>query len=180
MNRYFEELYYKHSKVVYNVAIGILKDRQEAEDVVIEVFCKLYICLKNNIEIKNIAPWLCVTAKTTAIDMIRKDRAIPVPEDWDSSVGDFVDSIIQKSFVDSILRDLYRKNEKWFSYMAMHYMLEMTYEEIAKVEETTPDAVKQAVLRAKRYLNKRYNNYSIDATYVVLMVILRLIICDSI
>ena len=179
MNEYFEELYYKHHQIVYNVAYGVLKDRQDAEDVVIEVFSKLYMCLKSNVEIQNIPPWLCITAKTTAIDMLRKASMSPVSTRHDVVAEDFVESLIRKSLADDILRDLYRKNPKWFTYMSMYYVLEMSYQEIADAEETTAEAVKQAIFRAKRYLNRKHNTLGTDSTYIILLVVLRLFLYDT-
>lgn len=179
MNEYFEELYYKHHQIVYNVAYGVLKDRQDAEDVVIEVFSKLYMCLKSNVEIQNIPPWLCITAKTTAIDMLRKVSTISVNTQQEVVTEDFVDALIRKSLVDDVLRDLYRKNPKWFEYMAMHYLLEMSYEEIAKAEDVNADAVRQAIVRAKRYLNRKHNTLGTDSTYIILLVVLRLFLYDT-
>ena len=175
MNKYFELLYSQHSNMVYQTAYWILGNTQDAEDVVIEVFCKLYTCVKNNMDIRNIPGWLKVTAGTTAIDMIRKaSRVSPELTQEAATSKDFVESLIKKIFADEMLRDLYRKNPKWFSYITMRYLLEMNYEEIALVEGVTPAAVKHAITRAKFYLSRKYASGT-DILFPVIVLVLRIV-----
>lgn len=176
MNEYFDKLYRENDQIVYKEALRILGNTHDAEDVTIEVFCKLYTYMKGNRNIQNIPGWLKITARTTSIDMIRKSSDLNTPTDeMDLRQKDFVDSLLQKAFTDDMLRNLYRKNRMWFEYITMRYMLEMSLEEIALVHDTTPAAVKHAITRAKKYLSHKYFYDRVDYICPLILTLLLLI-----
>lgn len=155
MRQYFEELYTQNKDLVYYTAYNVLKNKLDAEDVSVEVFYKLYKYLKENRNIKNIPGWLRITAKTTAIDMLRKNNMNNQILQIDTYQRDFANDAINKLFVNTMLNDLHRKNPKWLEYIAMRYLLEMSYSEIANATGRSEAAVKNAVSRAKKYIAQK-------------------------
>ena len=179
MDKTFEKIYQSHHNMVYIVAYGILMNKQDAEDVSVEVFCRLYKCLRQNKDLQNVSGWLKVTTKSAAIDMIRKRRLIP--ETFEAELpapDDFVESLISKVFADDMLNSLHSKNPQWFSYLTMHYILEMSYEEIASVSGKTPAAVKHSVSRAKKYLAGEYSPAKTDVIYPLILFIVKISLID--
>ena len=173
MNKYFEEIYNKNKDTVFRIAYDLLRNTADAEDVVIEVFCKLYIYLKANREIRNISAWLRTVARTTAIDMIRKVSK----ETYNLQVNPFQQAdhhreVTNKIFASEILNDLHRKNPVWLQYIEMRYLLEMSYDEIATVTGSTVPAVKNSVARAKKYLAGKYGSDRGDLLWVVIAIAL--------
>jgi RNA polymerase sigma-70 factor, ECF subfamily len=69
------ELYDQYSGIVYAVALRVLGDTGAAEDVLQEVFLRLW---RNpglfDASRGNLAPWLAVIARNRAIDMLRQRR----------------------------------------------------------------------------------------------------------
>lgn len=69
------ELYDRYSGIVYAVALRVLGDTGTAEDVLQEVFMRLW---RNpglfDASRGNMAPWLAVIARNRAIDMLRQRR----------------------------------------------------------------------------------------------------------
>jgi RNA polymerase sigma-70 factor, ECF subfamily len=69
------ELYDQYSGIVYAVALRVLGDTGAAEDVLQEVFLRLW---RNSglfdASRGNLAPWLAVIARNRAIDMLRQRR----------------------------------------------------------------------------------------------------------
>lgn len=180
MNKYFEELYDKYAGLAFKAAYKVLQDYHESEDVVIETFCKLYVCLKENKDIQNISGWLTVTATTTAIDLARKKRLILTDVAHQETDGvDFESAIIQKSLTNEMLRNLRKKNAKWFEYIGMHYLMGMSVEEIAQADCVTPKAVKSALTRAKRYLAQKYFPGGPDAIYPMIVILIELLLENS-
>lgn len=173
MNKYFEKIYTQNKDFVFRTAYGLLRNVEDAEDVVIEVFCKLYIYLKTNREIRNIPAWLRTVARTTAIDMIRKfGKESPILRENRFQQGDHFREVTNKIFVSEILNDLYRKNPVWLEYIEMRYLLEMTYDEIAAATSSTVPAVKNSVARAKKYLAGKYGSDHGDLLWVVVAIML--------
>ena len=80
-------LYVRYSSVVYAVSLRVLGDTGRAEDVLQEVFLRLW---RNpdafDASRGNLGAWLAVIARNRAIDMLRKQR----PED---DIGDVVVSV---------------------------------------------------------------------------------------
>jgi RNA polymerase sigma-70 factor (ECF subfamily) len=67
------EVYDAHSRLVYSVALRVLRDQARAEDVLQEVFLRLWrkpesFCVNRG----NLAAWLAVTARNRAIDVLRQ------------------------------------------------------------------------------------------------------------
>ena len=177
MNEYCYELYYAHSSTTYPIAYKMLRDHYEAEDVVIEVFFKLYICLQSDPDIKNIPGWLKTVATTTSLDVVRKRKFIPQEVvRHEVSMDDFVDTLIHKSLSNDLLRTLYKKNPKWFRYMGMKYLLEMSFEEIAKAEGVSVNSVKSSIARAKKYLAKKHFPAGLDVLLPIILTLIEIFI----
>lgn len=73
----FTELYDRHSTLVFSIALKILEDREEAQDVKQQVFLKL---LKNassyNPDKGMPTPWLAAMARNQSLDRLRQIRSL--------------------------------------------------------------------------------------------------------
>lgn len=172
MNKYFEEIYTQNKDTVFRVSYSLLRNPTDAEDATIEVFCKLYVYLKTNREIRNVPAWLRISAKTTAIDMIRKvGKESPILQENLFQQGDHFREITNRVYVNDMLDDLYHKNPKWLEYIEMRYLLEMSYDEIASATGSTVPAVKNSITRAKRYLASKYAPAQNDPLWVLILIV---------
>ena len=72
-----ELLFSRYLKRVYNVALGVVLDSEEAEDIVQETFIKIWKNL-GKFEIgRNFSAWVYEISKNTALTYLRKKRAMP-------------------------------------------------------------------------------------------------------
>ncbi|ASN06344.1 RNA polymerase sigma factor [Virgibacillus necropolis] len=69
----FKQLYREHKKDVFAMALSILRDFELAEDVLQEVYIKLFQYKKQN-EITNVKAWLVSVSRNTALDLYRKKK----------------------------------------------------------------------------------------------------------
>lgn len=67
----YEQIYKEHSKYVYNVALGILRSKDEAEDVMQNVFIKLFENFSSFRGDSNIKTYLYRMTVNKSIDYIR-------------------------------------------------------------------------------------------------------------
>ncbi len=67
-----QEVFDQHHKKVYRVAYGVLRQREEALDIVQEVFIKLFRSIKNFKGESRFSTYLYRMAMNTAIDRLRK------------------------------------------------------------------------------------------------------------
>jgi len=67
-------LYEKYSSGIYGFAYSIVKNQSQAEDVLQETFTKAILHLDISHGEKANKTWLYVTARNTALDLLRKDK----------------------------------------------------------------------------------------------------------
>ena len=87
MDPKLEEIYRENSRYVYNVALGILRNKDEAEDVMQNVFIKLFDSFRTFRGEANIKTYLYRMTVNKSIDYIRfqslhskKNEEIEIPE----------------------------------------------------------------------------------------------------
>lgn len=83
----YETLYYYFYTPLYNFALSIIQSRQQAEEVVSDVFVKIWQARNTLAEIRNINVYLYTSVRNRAFDYLNKERRHGVlvfqPEDWD-------------------------------------------------------------------------------------------------
>lgn len=70
----FEKLYNNYNKLIYSIAYSILKNKQDAEDVVQIVFEKLYLIDKEKLPNRNESSWLYSITKNETEDKLKNKK----------------------------------------------------------------------------------------------------------
>lgn len=159
----FEEIYKRYSNYVKLTVAKIIKDPLDAEELVQDVFVKIYKFLDQYKKDKSFGYWIAKIAKNTAIDHIRtKNR-----EETILSTDD--DNGISNKYADhhTVATDLINKSEK----QHLHHMVDqlkwkdrrifklryedhLKYEEIAKKLNVTVGTIKSHLHNVKDKLIK--------------------------
>src|ERR1051325_11667166 len=74
----FEELLDRYSRAIYNFALRMLNNHDDAEDASQQTFIQAFESLPGTRPEVPIPPWLLQVARTKCIDLIRRRRSVPL------------------------------------------------------------------------------------------------------
>jgi RNA polymerase sigma-70 factor (ECF subfamily) len=156
----------RHLKPIYNFAYKYAGNPQEAEDITQEVFVKVWKNLKKFDKQKNFKNWIFPIAKNTAIDFLKKKKAMQF-SDFENEKGE---NILAETIIDSSLLPvelLERKDMLGMLMKAMNKLLpkyrkvlllrhndDLTFREISRITGEPLNTVKSRHRRALMMLKK--------------------------
>lgn len=154
----FDELYYEFSGFVYNVALSVLCNAEKSNDVVQEVFIKLYKLPSKNLPKINSVAWLYKTTKNEALSFLRKEE-----KEYNMN---YLNKCIVDNFEEKVLdNDLFEKILLSFDYETREILVYkiiagMTHKQISKIltipEGTIRWKYSQAIKEAEHIYKKMW------------------------
>ncbi len=159
---YFKILIDRYQEPFLRKALGILKQREEAEDIVQEAFVKIYFHGSKfkkmaGIEFKS---WAYKILMNAAISRYRKlsgkwrmESAEPLDLELAFERADSTDNMALQKENQSITNELLSRLPKPLSrLMSLYYIEDKSYKEIAAQESITVPTLKMKLFRAKKFL----------------------------
>jgi RNA polymerase sigma-70 factor, ECF subfamily len=152
----FEALYKLLSQAVFNYLFRLLKNRESAEDLLVEVFTVVWksaVNFKGNSRVKT---WIFGIARNLAFNEIRKKR--PVSYDFiDDTLKDENSSKKVKNFENSeyVQKAILKLSEKHREILDLVFFQEFKYRQIAKLLAIPENTVKTRVYHAKTALKQQ-------------------------
>ena len=127
----YEEIYQKYSSLVYKIAFSILKNKENAEDIMQNVFIKIANLSEEKIPSDYEASWLYTVTKNEAISYIRKFKeTIPVEEIQEKSKQDEIEDVLHKYSYEELISSL-EKVEKQI--VSLKIEVGLSFKEIASI-----------------------------------------------
>lgn len=109
----YEELYQKYSFLVYKIAFSILKNKENAEDIMQNVFIKISNLSEEKFPTNYEASWLYSVTKNEAISYIRKNKEMfSIEEVTQNGEEDKIEEILQKEDYESLISTLEEKEKQ--------------------------------------------------------------------
>lgn len=128
----FEKLYSKYNKLVYGIAFSILKNSQDAEDIVQIVFEKIYHIDKSKLPTDKEASWLYTTTKNEAITLLRK-RNNHLELEYIYEIEDENNEISEIISQDSYNRLISKLNDKEKEIVSLKILANLSFNEISNL-----------------------------------------------
>ncbi len=156
----FQKLYTQYNKLIYGIAFSIVKNKEDAEDVVQIFFSKLYTLEKEKLPSKNTASWIYTVTKNEAISLLRKKKnhfnleAIYEIEDKDNEIN----NIIDKEEFNKLISKLDDKEKEIIS---LKIISGLSFEQIAKLLNKPTGTIKWKYYKGVHTLKLLLSNLAI-------------------
>jgi len=163
----FELLVRRHQSRVFAVACGILRNKEDVEDVAQQVFVKAYFSLKRFDQRAAFSTWLYKITVNECWDVLRKRKVRPLLYESDLSeeqaheyngfsekatVPDVSDRLEARERVEKLLVDL---DERDRLMLILKEVQGFSVEEIAEILEINGNTVKVRLFRARRRITEK-------------------------
>jgi RNA polymerase sigma-70 factor, ECF subfamily len=164
----FEELVRRHQNRVFAVAGGILRRREDVEDIAQQVFVKAYFSLRSFDQRAAFTTWLYKITVNECWDLLRKRKVRPLvyesdlseeqarqfgaAEERQSEAPDIGDQIADRQRVEALLNGLEPRDRMM---LILKEVEGFSVEEIAEILELNPNTVKVRLFRARRRIVAR-------------------------
>jgi RNA polymerase sigma-70 factor (ECF subfamily) len=159
----FEELVRRHQHRVFAVAGGILRRREDVEDIAQQVFVKAYFSIKRFDQRAAFSTWLYKITVNECWDLLRKKKVRPLlyesdlseeqnqqfsaAEKFESGAQDVSDKLEAQQRVEILLQGL---NERDRMMLILKEVEGFAIEEIAEILDLNANTVKVRLFRARR------------------------------
>jgi RNA polymerase sigma-70 factor (ECF subfamily) len=168
----FKQIVETWQNMVYNTALGILQNAEDAEDVAQEVFVQVYESVKNFKAESKFSTWLYRITLSKALDHLRRKKRKKRFAYIQSLFGPNNETIIEKPDFNHPGIKLDNKERAALLFTAINQLPEnqkiaftlhklegLSYQEISDVMRTSVSSVESLMHRAKNNLRKRLTGH---------------------
>ncbi len=161
----FEDLVRSHEKTVYNLALRMTGDPQDAEDMAQEAFLKAYRSLGEFRGESKFSVWLYRIVSNVCLDHLRRQSRRPTvsltaeDEEGEQTQWDVPDESLsperlleQKLTREAVQKGLNALPEEQRQILLLREIRGLSYEEIGRILDLEPGTVKSRIFRARKRL----------------------------
>lgn len=147
----FDELYSRYSQRIFTYCKKFLFDQSLAEDIFQDVFTKLYINSQNGIEVTNVGGFLITCARNLCYNEISRKKANHAT-DANLEMG-YYDNAYENKDLNTVINEAIDSlPEKYRDVIILKEHMDMTYAEIANIQNQSISSVRVNIYRAKEKL----------------------------
>lgn len=151
-----ELLYDRYSKLVYSVALRVLRDPASAEDVLQEIFLQIWRSPQSFIATRgSLGGWLAVVSRNRSIDALRRKKpSEPVDEMVLPSSGNLAEEMVRNGMMDKARSLIHALPAEQRKTLEMAFFDGLTHSEIAEMTGDPLGTVKTRIRSALLTLRK--------------------------
>jgi RNA polymerase sigma-70 factor (ECF subfamily) len=147
----FEELVRRHQNRVFAVAGGILRNREDVEDIAQQVFVKAYFSIKRFDQRAAFSTWLYKITVNECWDLLRKKKVRPLVFEAEGR-PDAGERLAVREQVEELMSCL---DERDRTMLVLKEVQGFSVEEIAEMMEINANTVKVRLFRARQRITER-------------------------
>ncbi|PTT04176.1 RNA polymerase subunit sigma-70 [Pedobacter sp. HMWF019] len=171
----FTEIYNRYWSVMYAHVYKMLRDREEAKDVIQEIFSKLWLKATEIRSNQNLAGLLYVAARNRVLNLMEQNR---VRNDYVKSIASFIseidpsaiDHVDEKKLTQIIEQEILNLPPKMREIFEMSRKENLSHKEIAAKLNISDQTVKKQVQNALKIIRPKISNLSV---FLFTLIILR-------
>jgi RNA polymerase sigma-70 factor (ECF subfamily) len=165
----FNELVLRYQEKVYWIARRFMNDHDQADDVVQEVFIKMYGALKDFRGESNVYTWLYRITVNVSLNTIRRQRLrdflridefFEIASDESERPDEIVEHNEQQRLIEEAISGLPEKQKAVF---ILRYHEELSYEDISQILKTSVGGLKanyfHAAKKIAEYVNRAHRTH---------------------
>lgn len=169
---YFSNIVEKYQDIVFSIALKVLKNREDAEEMAQESFIKAYKSLHTFKGTAKFSTWLYRIVYNTCISEVRKKKQYFVSTD-DVQIEDEteelqLDGIPEENRAKCVKAALEKLPEDEYTLILLYYFEDQSVEEISKVTRLSESNVKVKLFRARKRLYTIINDLMKEEIYTLL------------
>lgn len=146
-------IYDQYFDDVYRYVLLKVGNKWDTDDIVSDIFRKVFEKIHTTREIENVKAWLMIIARHTVIDHYRKRREVTLGDDVERYTYPvlFEDRLEKVDDLVCLKKSIQRLEKEELEIMNLHYFCEMKYKEIGDVLGKTESAIK---MKSSRLIKK--------------------------
>ncbi|GAB4490217.1 MAG: sigma-70 family RNA polymerase sigma factor [Raineya sp.] len=153
------ELYQRYMPLLYGLCLKYLKNRDDAKDMVMQIFEKLNEKLPQQKQIENFKSWLYIFARNECLMQLRKDKNVFFQENTENLMENMQELHLdieakeqQEQALELLEKGLDALSEEQEKCIRLFYLEKKSYQDIAKETGYTMLQVKSYIQNGKRNL----------------------------
>jgi RNA polymerase sigma-70 factor (ECF subfamily) len=163
----FEDLVRQLARKLYGFAFRILRNKEEAEDAVQEVFIKLWKMKDNLHEYKSLDALAITMTKNYCIDLIRKQRHMIADDQYKqeqmvTGMATPYEEVVQKETGSILRRIISQLPVNFRELITLREIDGLSYEEMAVKTGQNINTLRVNIARARRLVRDEFNMYQYE------------------
>jgi RNA polymerase sigma factor (sigma-70 family) len=147
------DAYERHHQALYRYCRSIVHHEQDAQDALQSTLARAFAALPEEPHAVELRPWLYRIAHNEAVSILRRRRATVELDESLGQAGAMEDGVDARETLRVLQRDIAELPERQRAALILRELNGLGHAEIARVLDTTPTAVKQAIFDARRTLS---------------------------
>ena len=164
----FAQLVDQYKDLVYTLAVRMLKNKEEAEEVSQDAFIKIYKSLKSFKGDSKLSTWIYKITYNCCLDQLKKNKKhlndVPITENNYNEI-DTIDNALEglkKTEKQELIRScVYQLPEESSAIITLFYFDELSLDEISKITGIEANTVKVRLFRARKKLAQIMEHYMV-------------------